>query len=102
MGSYFARDSSYSARPTYSPPDANGMKRIFMCRLALGANSAVNKGYTDKEPPVRDDDPLLGVGVLKYDTTSNGQLDAQGVPEVMVAFKDNQAYAEYLVTFRMS
>ena len=72
-----------------------------MCRLALGAHHAVPKGYKDKEPPVRDPEPVAGVGTLKYDTTTNGRLDEHGVPEVMVAFKDNQAYAEYLVTFTL-
>ena len=27
--------------------------------------------------------------------------DGAGIPQVMVAYKDNQALAEYLVTFRM-
>lgn len=100
-GSYFARDASYSARGTYSPPDAVGLKRIFMCKLAIGAHTAVQRGYGGKEPPVRDADSHLGVGTLKYDTTSNGNLDQDGVPEILVAFKDNQAYAELLVTFRL-
>ena len=100
-GVYFARDSGYSARNTYSPPDRDGLKRVFLCRLALGAHVGVAHGYAGQEPPVRDADRLLGVGDLKYDTTSNGSLDASGHPEVMVAWRDYQAYAEYLVTFRM-
>ena len=45
---------------------------------------------------------LLGVGVLRYDTTTNPMKHYKnGLPEIMVAFKDNQAYAEYLVTFSM-
>ena len=101
-GTYFARDASYSARSTYSPPDANGLKRIFLCRLALGAHTPVAFGYSGKEPPVRDDTRLLGVGDLKFDCTSNDRIDAvTGLPEIMVAFKDNQALADYLVTFRM-
>ena len=100
-GSYFARDTTYSARNTYSPPDQNGLKRIFMCRLALGAHMQVQAGYDLPEPPVRDAEPIAGVGTLKYDSTTNGKHDAQGIPEVMVAFRDNQAYAEYLITFKM-
>ena len=99
-GCYFARDSSYSARDTYSPPDSSRQKRIFMCRVALGAHMEVQHGYSGKEPPERDDTRLLGVGTLKYDCTTNGRIDASGLPEVIVAFKDNQAYPEYLVTFR--
>ena len=100
-GSYFARDTSYSARSTYSPVDQFGLKRIFMCRLAIGAHAAVKQGYQGKELPVRDADRLLGVGTLKYDTTTNDDLDSAGVPEVMVAYKDNQAIPEYLVTFSL-
>ena len=99
-GSYFARDSSYSARHTYSPPDHQGLKRIFLCRLALGAHVIVNPGYGGKEPPVRDAERLLGVGTLQYDTTSNDKMK-DGIPEIMVAFQDQQAYADYLVTFRL-
>jgi len=98
-GCYFARDASYSARNTYSPPDAQGMKRIFLCRLALGAHVKVDYGYSGKEPPVRDDTRLLGVGTLQYDTTTDGRMDDKGIAQVMVAFKDNQAIPEYLVTF---
>ena len=101
-GVYFARDASYSMSETYSPTDANGLKRMFLCRLAVGAHTMVSHGYYDKEPPVRDAERLLGVGMLRYDTTTNGRLSAAGVPEIMVAYRDNQAYAEYLVTFRMS
>lgn len=101
-GSYFARDASYSCQPRYSPPEkGTGLKRIFMCRLALGAHVAVQGGYADKEPPVRDPERLLGVGVLRYDCTTNDRLDRHGIAEIMVAFKDNQAYADYLVTFTM-
>ena len=99
-GCYFARDTSYSARNTYSPEDAQGMKRIFMCRIALGANCPVAYGYSEKEPPVRDAERLLGVGELRYDTTADQSKIIDGIPGIMVAFKDNQAYAEYLVTFK--
>ena len=101
-GCYFARDTSYSARNTYSPEDAQGMKRIFMCRMALGANCPVAYGYSEKEPPVRDAERLLGVGELRYDSTADQSKIVDGVPGIMVAFKDNQAFAEYLVTFKLS
>mgnify|MGYP000125117482 CR=1 FL=1 len=101
-GVYFARDASYSARETYSPRDDHGVKRVLLCRLALGSHIQVPKGYgnkiTELEPPVRDADRLLGVGSLKHDTTTGGDTRG-GVPEVMVAYKDSQGYPEYLVTF---
>ena len=40
------------------------------------------------------------MGTLKYDTTTGGDSKG-GVAEIMVAFKDNQAVAEYLVTFSL-
>ena len=43
---------------------------------------------------------LLGVGDLKYDTTTDGRMDHTGISQVMVAFKDNQAMPEYLVRFK--
>ena len=96
---------SYSARETYSPKDAQGHKRVFLCRLAVGAHVQVPYGYGTKaaetEPPVRDPDRLLGVGKLKYDTTTNGNM-RDGVPEVMVAYKDSRAYPEFLVTFTLN
>ena len=99
-GSYFARDTSYSVRSTYSPPDEQGVKRIFMCRIALGAHQSVPFGYDEREPPVRDAERLLGVGTLRYDTTTDNNF-RDGIAQVMVAYKDNQAYPEYLVTFRL-
>ena len=99
-GCYFARDSSYSARSTYSPPDQQGVKRIFMCRVALGAHTKVPFGYDDKEPPVRDNDHGAdGVGRLKYDSTTNDNFNKDGIPEIMVTYKDGAAYPEYLVAF---
>ena len=64
---------------------------------------------------MRDTDRLLGVGSLRFDATTNGAMkeatvvDAESgamvvmpVPEIMVAYKDSQAYPEYLVTFEMT
>ena len=103
-GTYFARDASYSARDTYSPPDDHGRKKIFLCRLAIGAHTPVRHGYGnmpgENEPPVRDNERVLGVGALRYDTTTGGKPDRDGKPEILVAYKDNQAYPDYLVTFR--
>ena len=74
---------------------------MFLCRLALGSHTRVNPGYQGKEPPMRDDDPMLGVGVLTHDCTTDGNVrEPGGLPQVMVAYKDQQAMAEYLVTFR--
>merc|ERR1711904_320074 len=36
-GVYFAAGSHYSARPTYSKPDEQGVQRMLLCRVAVGA-----------------------------------------------------------------
>ena len=82
-----------------------------MCRLALGAHTDVKANeWKLPEPPVRDKERLLGVGELKYDATTDGHMQnvrlprdggTMSLPQVMVAWKDNQAIPEYLVRFRM-
>jgi hypothetical protein len=47
---------------------------------------------------VRDPNRLRGVGMLRKDTTTNENM-RDGMPEIMVAYKDNQVYPEFLVTF---
>ena len=89
LGSYFVLDSSYSASDNYSTPDADGHKRILLCRVAVGAAKSVASGYVEKEPPVRDEGRKL-----RFDTTTSDD------GKIVVAYKDAQAYPEYLVTFR--
>ena len=97
---------------TYSPPKpGTGLKSIFMCRLALGAHTPMAPNqWRQAEPPVRDKERLLNVGELKYDSTTDGHMQnvrlprdggTMSMPQVMVAWKDNQAIPEYLVRFRM-
>mmetsp|Transcript_85706 Transcript_85706/g.171174 ORF Transcript_85706/g.171174 Transcript_85706/m.171174 type:complete len:420 (-) Transcript_85706:250-1509(-) len=87
-GTYFARDAEYSARDQYSAPSTNGQKHIFLCRVAVGAAAKVPSGYNEVVPPVRDGD-------LLYDATANKESE----PDIVVVFKDNQAYPEYRVIF---
>ena len=86
---------------------------MFICRLALGAHTPVPQGYSDREPPVRDATRILGVGVLKFDCTTNGHpkdrrgdrmevRDGRKLPEIVVTYHDQQAVADYLVTFQFS
>ena len=62
------------------------------------AHTPVPSGYNEKEPPVRDNEHQIGFGQLKYDTTTNDKFK-DGVPEIMVTYKDGAAYPEYLVAF---
>ena len=53
-GVYFARDSSYSSNDTYSRPDADGVKRMIVCKvhgmgmgMCIGMGIGINKGCCD-------------------------------------------------------
>merc|ERR1711988_1307707 len=88
-GVYFAKNASYSASDTYSRPDHNGIKRMFMCRVAhgeycLGKNGALTPDVLD---------PATN---RLYDSTVNNMHD----PIMWVTYHDAQAYPEYLVQFR--
>jgi len=87
QGVYFAVDFSYSAQRAYSPPDPNGVKYVFQCRVLTGQFVV---GRPDmKEPPQR------GSTKFRYDSVTNSASD----PRIFVIFKDTQAYPEYLVSF---
>jgi poly [ADP-ribose] polymerase 10/14/15 len=87
-GVYFARGSYYSARTTYSKPDAQGVQRMLLCRVAVGAYC---KGEKDRMIP---DERDTGKGVL-FDTTVENLAD----PFIFVTYHDAQAYLEYIVKF---
>ena len=87
-GVYFARGSYYSARTTYSRPDAQGVQRMLMCRVAVGAYC---KGIKDRLVP---DERESGSGVL-FDSTVENLAN----PFIVVTYHDAQAYPEYIVKF---
>ena len=87
-GVYFARGSYYSAYPTYSQPDAQGVQRMLMCRVAVGAYC---KGENGRLVP---DERESGSGVL-FDSTVENLAD----PFIFVTYHDAQAYPEYIVKF---
>ena len=90
-GVYFARDTSYSTYPLYSPPDARGLQTIFAVRCVVGKwSQGVRDGLT---PAVRDD-----AKNLLYDTT----VDDMRRPSIFVTYHDAQAYPEYRVRFTQS
>jgi hypothetical protein len=109
-GSYFARDASYSTKHLYSPKDNEGCKRMFLCTIAIGAHTPVRIGYNGREPPVRDEDPLHGVGKRLYDCTTNCHPQdkgnghpwrvVDGIPDIIVVWKDSGAIPNYLITFK--
>jgi len=88
QGVYFAVDFSYSAQPTYSPPDSNGVKYVFQCRVLTGQFAAGSQNM--KEPPQRHGTKF------RYDSVTNNVND----PRIFVIFKDTQSYPEYLIAFK--
>ena len=89
-GAYFAVNANYSARKTYSPPDANGNRFIFYARVLTGEFTAGHQGI--KVPPPKN--PSMSTVIL-YDSV----VDNVKAPNMYVVFTDAQCYPDYLITF---
>ncbi|KAM7321969.1 hypothetical protein ACRRTK_018810 [Alexandromys fortis] len=89
-GTYFAVHASYSAHDTYSRPDANGKKHMYYVRVLTGNYTTGNQSLI--VPPPRDPQNPTDL----YDTVTDDDKN----PSLFVVFYDNQAYPEYLITFR--
>nr|XP_021490328.1 poly [ADP-ribose] polymerase 14 [Meriones unguiculatus] len=89
-GTYFAVNASYSANHTYSKPDAHGKKHMYYVRVLTG--NYTNGHSTLIVPPSRDPQNPTDL----YDTVTDNDKN----PSIFVVFYDNQAYPEYLITFR--
>jgi len=85
-GVYFARDFSYSAQDTYSPPDDEGLKYVIQSRVLTGEYT---KGDEDMVEA-----PEKAPG-LRYDCTVNDPDD----PAIFVVFIDYRMYPEYVISF---
>ncbi len=90
-GTYFARDASYSASPTYSKPDQNGYKYMYFVRVLAGEYT-VGKSSMVVPPPK---DPTKDQHVL-FDSLVNNTSS----PTIFVVVPDAQSYPEYLITFK--
>nr|XP_023010512.2 poly [ADP-ribose] polymerase 14 [Maylandia zebra] len=89
-GTYFAVKASYSAHPTYSKPAADGSQLMFVARVLTGVYTL---GQSDmKVPPPRDPQQPHD----RYDSV----VDRIDNPSMYVVFHDNQAYPDYLITFK--
>ena len=88
-GVYFARDASYSARDTYTPPDANGHKYMYYARVLTGQYTRGNSSLL--VPPPKDPS---NPAVLHESVVDNVQN-----PGIFVVFQDAHVYPEYLITF---
>uniref|UniRef100_A0A3Q0R7Q2 Poly [ADP-ribose] polymerase n=1 Tax=Amphilophus citrinellus TaxID=61819 RepID=A0A3Q0R7Q2_AMPCI len=90
-GTYFAVDASYSANDTYSKPNQNGEKFMYVCLVLTGDYALGQKGMV--VPPAK------GTGTVStdlYDSVVNNVVK----PCMFVIFHDTQAYPEYLITFK--
>ncbi|AWP12806.1 putative poly [Scophthalmus maximus] len=88
-GTYFAVNANYSASDTYSKPNGNGEKFMYLCQVLTGD---FTKGQQNMIAP-----PAKGnVSVQKYDSV----VDNKDNPSMFIIFHDSQACPEYLITFK--
>ncbi|NWZ24385.1 PAR14 polymerase, partial [Asarcornis scutulata] len=88
-GTYFAVHASYSAHDTYSRPDVDGKKYMYVARVLVGEYSQGSKGSIT--PAAKS----AGNSVELYDSST----DNVNHPSMFIIFSDIQAYPEYLITF---
>ncbi|XP_065494136.1 protein mono-ADP-ribosyltransferase PARP14 [Caloenas nicobarica] len=88
-GTYFAVDACYSAQDTYSKPDTNNRRYMYLARVLTGQYCAGSKGLI-MPPPKNPSDPTD-----RYDSV----VDDVNNPTMFVIFNDHEAYPEYLITF---
>ncbi|XP_036396640.1 poly(ADP-ribose) polymerase family member 14-related sequence 1 [Megalops cyprinoides] len=88
-GTYFAVNASYSASHTYSVPNAQGQKYMYLCRVLTGDFTTGQGGMI--VPPAKN-----SATAELYDSVT----DNLATPSMFVIFNDIQAYPEYLITFR--
>ncbi|XP_034412586.1 protein mono-ADP-ribosyltransferase PARP14-like [Cyclopterus lumpus] len=89
-GTYFAVEAKYSAQVCYSKPAADGSQLMFVVRVLTGLYTLGTSGM--KMPPPRS-------SRLSHDLYDS-VVDDVGNPSMYVVFHDNQAYPDYLVTFK--
>ncbi|XP_025052734.1 poly [ADP-ribose] polymerase 15 [Alligator sinensis] len=89
-GTYFAVHANYSAMDTYSQPDMNGFKHMYLARVLTGQYCVGVAGMIT--PPSKNASDPTDL----YDSV----VDRMNSPSMFVIFNDIQAYPEYLITFR--
>ena len=88
-GVYFARDASYSARSTYSPPDVNDYKYVYYARVLTGFYDNGQSGMI-VPPPQDPNNPAI---------LCDSVVDNVSDPSVFVTFNDASNYPDYLIVF---
>ncbi|XP_029943875.1 protein mono-ADP-ribosyltransferase PARP14-like isoform X2 [Salarias fasciatus] len=89
-GVYFAVKASYSANPRYSKPAADKSQVMFVARVLTGIYTQGNSSMN--VPPPRDSQQPHD----RFDSV----VDRMDKPQMYIVFHDNQAYPEYLITFK--
>ena len=89
-GVYFAVQAQYSCSNTYSRPDPNGMKRLYLSKVLTG-EFCMGKGGM-RVPPQKPG----GAAHALYDSVVNNVAN----PGMFIIFNDTQAYPDYLVAFK--
>ncbi|NWW99314.1 PAR14 polymerase, partial [Caloenas nicobarica] len=88
-GTYFAVNANYSAQDTYSRPDVDGKKHMYLARVLVGEYGLGTKGSI--VPAAKNaSDPTD-----RFDSST----DNVNQPSMFIIFNDIQAYPEYLITF---
>ncbi|XP_034086265.1 protein mono-ADP-ribosyltransferase PARP15-like [Gymnodraco acuticeps] len=83
-------NANYSAQPTYSKPADDGSQLMFVVRVLTGLYTQGQENMR-VPPPVSDQE-----GHDRYDSV----VDRVDNPQMYVVFHDNQAYPDYLITFK--
>lgn len=89
-GTYFAVKASYSADQTYSKPADDGTQLMFVARVLTGIY-CLGDGTMRVPPPRSPQQPHD-----RFDSV----VDKTDTPTMHVVFHDNQAYPDYLITFK--
>ncbi|KAM4626273.1 protein mono-ADP-ribosyltransferase PARP14-like isoform 2-T2 [Discoglossus pictus] len=88
-GTYFAVNANYSSHNTYSKPDANGHKYMYLAQVLTGISCVGKAGLL--APPSKSPNDVTDL----YDSVTDNSAN----PSMFVIFNDIQAYPEYLITF---
>lgn len=87
---YFALSASYSASDTYSSPDNQKHKRMYLCKVLTGEYTLGKSVMTVPPPKPGQQSHIL------YDSVVNDVKN----PSYFVIFNDTQCCPEYLITFK--
>ena len=81
QGVYFACDLSYSCKPTYSPPNSNNIKFIYVVKALVGTHT-------------QGEEEMLHLPVnIECDSAVDNIYD----PTIFVLFRDYQVYPKYIM-----